>query len=211
MASTLEVNQASAQFFGAAPQRRKSELDMSTFLRLLTVQLANQNPLEPMSDRDFFAQLAQLGQVQGTDKMSKQLETLQASALIGKTVRAFISRVPGQPGEDIVGRVVGLDVINGEQILKVQEPNGGLVDVKFENVQSFTDIQTVQPPVPTLADASTLIGREVRATIGSGDNQQDIYGPVVRASMVNGVPMVTIHSEAGMIQVPYLQVQEVLS
>ena len=43
------------QYFGIKPATPKSELDMKSFMRLLTVQLTNQNPLEPMNDRDFFA------------------------------------------------------------------------------------------------------------------------------------------------------------
>ncbi|MFQ3677797.1 MAG: flagellar hook capping FlgD N-terminal domain-containing protein, partial [Fimbriimonadaceae bacterium] len=44
--------------FGIQPQKSKSELNMEMFLRLLVTQLQNQNPLEPMNDRDFFAQMA---------------------------------------------------------------------------------------------------------------------------------------------------------
>ena len=193
--SGIDLN--SAQFFGAAPAKKKSTLDMSTFLRLLTVQLANQNPLEPMSDRDFFAQMAQLGQVQGTDKMTKQLQTLQAGTLIGKTVRATITRAEGAPAEEIIGRVIGMDVQNGEQILKGQEANGGQVDGKFENITSMTDIQVQPTPLPTLAEASSMIGRNVKVWVGDANTGSLVEGRVVRASMKNGVPMVMMETAAG--------------
>lgn len=73
---------------GPPPKERASELNMATFLRLLTVQLSTQNPLEPMNDRDFFAQLAQLGQVQGMENMQTSLAAQQAATLVGKKVVA---------------------------------------------------------------------------------------------------------------------------
>lgn len=179
---------------------------MATFIRLLTVQLANQNPLEPMGDRDFFAQMAQLGQVQGTDRMTKQLQTMQASSLIGKTIRATITRAEGAAPEETFGRVIGMDVKNGEQILKVQEVDGGLVDVKFENILSMTDIQVQYPPMPTLADATSLMGRTITAKI----NGDEIRGMVSGASLVDGVPTVTVNTEDGRtLEIPYDQIRSV--
>ncbi len=203
---STEISPVASSFFGLSPAKRKSELDMATFIRLLTVQLANQNPLEPMSDRDFFAQMAQLGQVQGTDRMTKQLQTMQAASLIGKTVRATITRAEGAPPEETFGRVMGMDVKNGEQILKVQEADGGLVDVKFENILSMTDIQIQYPPLPTLADASALIGRTVSATFNGGT----VTGMVTGSSLVQGAPYVTVSGEDGVVyQIPYENIRTV--
>src|SRR5690349_24630235 len=85
----MDVNPVDgAQYFGIKPNTAKSELDMKSFMRLLTVQLTNQNPLEPMGDRDFFAQMAQMGTVQGLDQMKASLQVTQASSLLGKTVTA---------------------------------------------------------------------------------------------------------------------------
>lgn len=119
----------------------KSDLDISTFIRLLTVQLANQNPLEPMSDRDFFAQMAQLGQVEGMDKLRDSMEMTQASALMGKTVTALRPMTDtGSGGENsvVTGKVVRLTVRQGEQYLGLQEPDGGVVDVRMSAVREIS-------------------------------------------------------------------------
>lgn len=127
-----------AQYFGltAAPERGK--LDMNAFLRLLTVQLSNQNPLEPMSDRDFFAQMAQLGQVEGMDAMQKSLQVSQAAAMLGKTVTAFrpMTETTSGMNEAVTGTVERLVVRNGEQKLAIREANGGIVEVGFGAIQS---------------------------------------------------------------------------
>ena len=125
------------QYFGIKPATPKSELDMKSFMRLLTVQLTNQNPLEPMNDRDFFAQMAQLGSVQGMEKMQASLEVTQASSLLGKTVTAVRPMTESGEADNMIvtGTVRKLSSRNGEYYLSLEEPNGGLVDVKMKAIQ----------------------------------------------------------------------------
>ena len=47
----------------------KEELGKNEFLELLVAQLNNQNPLEPQSNGDFIAQLAQFSTVEGVEKL----------------------------------------------------------------------------------------------------------------------------------------------
>ena len=51
----------------------EDELDRSAFLTLLTTQLQNQNPLDPMKNEAFVAQLAQFSQLEGITNMSTSL------------------------------------------------------------------------------------------------------------------------------------------
>jgi flagellar basal-body rod modification protein FlgD len=120
-----------------AAAKPKSQLDMETFMRLLTTQLANQNPLEPMNDRDFFAQMAQLGTVQGMDDLKKAMDVGQAAALMGKTVTAVrpMTDSGGSSNDLVQGVVARLQVVNGEYYLGLRQPDGGIVDVKMGNIQ----------------------------------------------------------------------------
>jgi len=70
-------------------KKSKNVLGKDDFLKLLVLQLRTQNPLNPMEDRDFSAQLAQfsaLEAAQNTEKTLEKLFLLQAGALVGKTV-----------------------------------------------------------------------------------------------------------------------------
>ena len=129
-----------AQYFGSKPATPKSQLDMNQFLKLLTVQLEHQNPLEPMGDRDFFAQMAQLGQVQGLDQVRKSLDISQAANLMGKNVSAVRPMTDGDTGSNdlVTGVVKRLSVRNGEHYLGIQEAGGGMVEVKMSAIQSIT-------------------------------------------------------------------------
>jgi flagellar basal-body rod modification protein FlgD len=72
------------------------DLGKNEFLNLLVAQLNNQNPLEPQSNGEFIAQLAQFSQVEGIEKLNSSMgsllsgyqssQALQASSMVGRKV-----------------------------------------------------------------------------------------------------------------------------
>lgn len=134
--STYDAN----LYFGGKAAPKKKELDMQAFLQLLTAQLANQNPMEPMNDRDFFAQMAQLGQVQGMDNLQKSLDVAQASSLMGKTVTAYnpMTTSESATNELVTGKVEKLTLNNGEYKLTLRKEDGSLVDVSIRHIREVT-------------------------------------------------------------------------
>lgn len=79
------------------------DLDRNAFLSLLTTQLQNQNPLDPMKNEQFVAQLAQFSQLEASTQMSTSLENMADSMqsdrilaganLVGKAVFASTGRI----------------------------------------------------------------------------------------------------------------------
>jgi flagellar basal-body rod modification protein FlgD len=122
--------------FGIPQRPRKSELDAETFMRLLAVQLSTQNPLEPMNDRDFFAQMAQLGSVTGLSRMEQSLQVVQASSLIGKTVTAYTTPNDGTGSQPVSGVAQSLVKRDGEFWLTLKVAGGTTVDVRMSTIQS---------------------------------------------------------------------------
>ena len=108
------------------------------FLRMLTTQLSNQNPLSPMDDASFFGQIAQLGTVQGMDNLTKQNQISQATALLGKQVTAVRNIRDSMSTTDplVEGQVTGMSIQNGVYYLSVREANGGIAQVEMGNIQS---------------------------------------------------------------------------
>jgi flagellar basal-body rod modification protein FlgD len=121
--------------------KNKNAIDMTMFLRMLTTQLSNQNPLSPMDDASFFGQIAQLGTVQGMDNLNKQAQVSQATSLLGKTVTAVAdSRDSLQAAGGLVtGKVTGMQIQNGVYYLSVQEANGGIAQVQMGNIQAVAE------------------------------------------------------------------------
>lgn len=122
----------------AGPQ---SQLDMTEFLKLLTVQLSTQDPLNPMKDTEFFSQLAQLGTVQGMDSLKNSFDVTQAASLMGKTVTAVSPGTDNGTGisSTMTGVVKRLTIQNGQYLLDIQGTDGSYSQVKMANVQEISN------------------------------------------------------------------------
>jgi flagellar basal-body rod modification protein FlgD len=122
------------QYFGTSPTPPKQQLDMNTFLQLITSEMQNQDPLNPLSNSEFASQLAQLGTVQGIDSMQKSATVQQAASLLGKTVTG--TSVIGGVGTVVTGKAVQMTVQNGTYFLGVQNMATGQVhDIDMSSVQ----------------------------------------------------------------------------
>ncbi|MGB5145628.1 MAG: flagellar hook assembly protein FlgD [Porticoccaceae bacterium] len=80
-----------------APQAKpKDRLQQADFLKLMTTQLANQDPFKPLTSGDFMTQLAQFSSVQGIQDLQKSFtsfadamipsQSLQSASLVGHKV-----------------------------------------------------------------------------------------------------------------------------
>jgi len=105
----------------------RAALDTYQFLRLLIVELTSQNPLDPVKDRDFLAQMAQLNTAQSVERMGLVLTTFQAAALIGREVEAVLPS-----GTRISGKVQAVEMSSGRVYLRVDNQL-----VPFESIRAI--------------------------------------------------------------------------
>ncbi|WMS87642.1 flagellar hook assembly protein FlgD [Pleionea litopenaei] len=94
---------------------KKDQLGQSDFLALLTTQLANQDPFDPLDNKEFIAQMAQFSSLSGMEELNTNFNTLatsltgsqalQASALVGRSVMVPTSVGYLQQGQSIEGRL----------------------------------------------------------------------------------------------------------
>ncbi|MDR1378969.1 MAG: flagellar hook assembly protein FlgD [Synergistaceae bacterium] len=91
--STSDASSAiSSDQLASASRAVTNELGKDAFLKLLIAELSNQDPMNPMSDRDFIAQMAQFSSLEQMTNMNTELEKMsgagQYSAVnyIGKLV-----------------------------------------------------------------------------------------------------------------------------
>ena len=70
----------------SSSKKSGSNLGMDEFLTLLAAQLANQDMMNPSSDTEFIAQMAQFSSLQAMDSMAKMTSFNQSTNLIGKNV-----------------------------------------------------------------------------------------------------------------------------
>ena len=104
-----------------------STMDQGAFLTLFTTQLKNQNPLDPVKNEAFVAQLAQFSQLEATTSMKASMEAmvqsmqgdkmLAGAAMIGRKVA-----VPNAPAMLLGGQPVqaSVDLPNGADGVQMQ-------------------------------------------------------------------------------------------
>ena len=103
-------------------------LDKNDFLKILITQLANQDPMQPMQDREFIAQMAQFTSVEQLMNMAAELKLLRqsiclSSSLIGKTVSWLVNDFD----EVKTGVVDAITIKNGVTYADVQ---GQLIELE---------------------------------------------------------------------------------
>jgi len=105
-----------------------AQIGIQDFLRILTAQLSNQDPLKPMDNQEFVTQMAQFTSLQQTQEMNDKLGSLlsvqaatQSIGLLGRTVD-----VSGESGA-FTGTVSALEFSGGEPRLTVKRPDGTLI------------------------------------------------------------------------------------
>jgi flagellar basal-body rod modification protein FlgD len=106
---------------------QNTEMGQSQFLTLFTTQLKNQNPLDPMKNEAFVAQLAQFSQLEATTAMKTSLDTMVSSM---KSDRMLA-------GSSLIGRKVGVPdgpatLLNGQPVTGSVDLPTGADGVKFE-------------------------------------------------------------------------------
>jgi flagellar basal-body rod modification protein FlgD len=123
-----------------------SQLGPSAFLQLLTTQLSNQDPTNPMDDTQSVAQLAQFSALQASDNLEtsfanfqSNFAVLQSSQLIGATVTVNTTTTGGT-GSSVTGVVQGITVVNGVPQMTL-ENNGTVITDTNGNPATFTTSQ----------------------------------------------------------------------
>ncbi len=129
----------------AATGKGKEEMGKQDFLTLFTAQLKNQNPLDPVKNEAFVAQLAQFSQLEALTNMQASLDkfvTAQSAERMLNGANLIGKRVPVADGMSRLtagGNVTAsLDLPNGASGVKVQirNSNGALVQELIAGAQT---------------------------------------------------------------------------
>ena len=116
-----------------------SNLGKDDFLQLLTTQLKNQDPMNPMEDMDFIGQMAEFSSLEQMLNLNSSVEkintaitnnqTTQAMMFLGTNVTANVD----ESDEPITGTVSTIGFKDNQPYLKVGEYAVALDQVKLVN------------------------------------------------------------------------------
>ncbi|HAK87688.1 MAG TPA: flagellar hook assembly protein FlgD [Nitrospiraceae bacterium] len=124
----------------SAAKEKSGTLDQDAFLKLLIAQLQNQDPLNPMEDTEFIAQLASFSNLEQTKNMNRTMEQVMGISLIGMSVK---------DSEGVSGIVTDMSLESGKTYLtlayKDTDKNGNQVDAtkKIE----YKDVKLIKNPI----------------------------------------------------------------
>lgn len=117
----------------ANPRVPQKTLDQNDFLKLLVTQFTNQDPMNPLKDTEYIAQMAQFTTLEqskamtaSVDKLRADQATLQANSMIGRTVE-LQSNTDGST--KVLGIVSGVEMEKGEPLIVVNDQPYALSDV----------------------------------------------------------------------------------
>ena len=101
-------------------------LGKDQFLRILVAQLSNQDPTQPLEDRDFIAQMAQFSSLEQMSNVANELAMLRQAIgispdLIGKSITWITPSLGGGSPIEQSGVVSAITFRNGEQFAVVDQ------------------------------------------------------------------------------------------
>lgn len=142
-----------------ASSRNTGELGKNDFLNLLVAQLRYQDPLKPMEDKEFIAQMAQFSSLEQMQNMNGNMNQSQAFSLIGKNVVATTSDKDTGELKTVEGVVTNVKVSSGKSYVVV---NGEEIPVeKVTNVSEASKLSRAS----NFASYTNLIGYDVKGMI----------------------------------------------
>ena len=113
-----------------------AQLSQEDFMRILLAQLQFQDPLKPMDNQEFVAQLAQFSALEINRQQSERVDQLlsmqsvtQSVGIIGKKIEMKTSL-----GSSLAGTVKAVSLRTGEPLLTVDVNGSMITDVRLSDV-----------------------------------------------------------------------------
>ena len=99
--------------------KSNQSLGKDDFLKLLVTQLQSQDPLNPMDDKEFIAQMAQFTSLEQMQNMNTSVQITQATSFIGKQVTWDNDQGVQQTGVVSAVRMISGEpkIVVGDQVL----------------------------------------------------------------------------------------------
>jgi flagellar hook assembly protein FlgD len=116
-----------------------NDIDLGTFLQLMITELQNQDPLNPLDNKDMLAQISQIREVGATDKLTETLD----SVLLGQNIASSTNLI----GSDV-------DAVSDDN----QRVSGVVTRVSIENGQPKLHLDLATGADPSIEDGGLSKG-----------------------------------------------------
>lgn len=177
-------------------------LDKDAFLSILVSQLQNQDPLSPMEDTDFIAQMAQFSSLEQMQQLNSSFSANQAAGMIGQYVYAEIVDEDTNETVPVFGKVDGISMSDGQTYLYIGDTKVPVDDVmEVYSSDALEKSDTAQ----SLLQSSGLIGAYVTGSVVEDGNTVTVEGLVDSLSVSGG----TVYANIGSHKVAIADITEI--
>lgn len=175
----------SQEQWGTTAREPSNDLDRQAFLNLLITQLQNQDPLNPMDDRDFIAQMAQFSALEQMMNLNATFERTQAFGMIGKVIDASFFCETSDKTINVESALVTSVIRDRDSVFLVVEGEyGQKIDVPFNAVREVSEDFFLSHQLDAIfvqvqgQRAADMVGRHVMGFAVVGDNLEFVEGKV---------------------------------
>ena len=137
------------------------------FLNLLVTQLRYQDPLEPVDDKEFIAQMAQFSSLEQMQNMNGTLTNSKAFSMVGKYVTATTTDENTLEVSTVEGQVSTVKMNNGKVTL--------VVDNKDVDIDSVTEVADMGYANSNISAYTNLIGYLTKGAVYDTSSGDIIY------------------------------------
>lgn len=152
------------------------ELGKDAFLKLLITQLKYQNPLEPMEDQDFIAQIAQFSALEQMQNLNQSFSYSMGFSLLGKYITATVTDESTGQVRYVSGEVTSVKSQAGKVYLVVGDYDVPLDNITYvsRNPNEYGDVE--------LEKYNAYFGMlsTVKTVLVNGDDPYELEGIVAR-------------------------------
>lgn len=140
-----------------------SILNQTDFLQLLVAQIQYQDPLNPQSDTEMAAQMAQFATLQQATQSTGSLAMMQANSLIGSTVTVQIDA-----NNSATGVVTGVDLSSGTPEITINGANYNLSQVTSVTPTTVSATSSAASAATTNSGSANTASATTGSTNSSG-------------------------------------------
>lgn len=168
-------------YFTTTASNKKSTLGKDDFLNLLVTQLQYQDPMKPMEDKEFIAQMAQFSSLEQMQNMTTAISSVKAFGMIGKDITASIKNTETGKVDEVKGTVQSVKMSGGKCFVVVNDQ-----DISLDDITDVTDTQKKE--TEKITDYTGVIDKNVTAMFIDGETYgtMDMTGDVESLKMING-------------------------
>lgn len=191
-----------------------AELDKNSFLRILSAQLSNQDPMNTSDSSQYVAQMAQFASLEQMSNLNSAMTLSSANSMLGKGVALKTTDVNGNQYTGIVRSVSNR---SGSVKLTVETNVNGkneYLEFNYDDVTNILEVPDYKMDSLNenmlLLTASTLIGK--RAEFNQKDENGNNYVGTVKGVYIDGSAVklnLQVEGSEKVVDLPYSSISKV--